>query len=107
MTIVTHHNSWVYLVTWLGLNEVAALEPKPGIEPSAGHLARLLDSIEGHGVRLIIRTSYQSARASEWLSGRIDAPVVILPHTVGSVDNTDNLFDFYEVMLTILERHAP
>ena len=104
MAIVTHHKSWIYLVNWLGLDEVATLEPKPGIEPSAGHLARLLTSIEGRDVRLIIRTSYQSARASDWLSARIDAPAVVLPHTVGSVDGTDDLFSLYEIMLTTLER---
>lgn len=104
MAIVTHHKSWIYLVNWLSLEEVATLEPKPGIEPSAGHLARLLASVEGRDVRLIIRTSYESARASEWLSARIDAPAVVLPHTVGSVDGTDDLFSLYETMLTTLER---
>jgi len=107
MAIVTHHKSWVYMVNWLDLNEVATLEPKPGIEPGAAHLARLLGSVEGRGVRLIIRASYQSARASEWLADRIDAPAVVLPHTVGSVDGTDDLFALYEVMLTTLEQHAP
>jgi zinc/manganese transport system substrate-binding protein len=106
MPIVTHHKSWVYMVSWLGLDEVATLEPKPGIEPSAGHLARLLDQIGHGGVRLIVRTSYESSRASDWLSGRIGAPAVVLPHTVGSVEGTDDLFGVYEVMLRRLEEGA-
>jgi zinc/manganese transport system substrate-binding protein len=106
MAIVTHHKSWVYMVSWLGLDEVATLEPKPGIEPSAGHLARLLDQIGHGGVRLIVRTSYESSRASDWLSGRIDAPAVVLPHTVGSVEGADDLFGVYEVMLRRLEEGA-
>jgi zinc/manganese transport system substrate-binding protein len=106
MAIVTHHKSWVYMVSWLGLDEVATLEPKPGIEPSAGHLARLLDQIGHGGVRLIVRTSYESSRASDWLSGRIGAPAVVLPHTVGSVEGTDDLFGVYEVMLRRLEQGA-
>ncbi len=106
MAIVTHHKSWVYMVNWLGLDEVATLEPKPGIEPSAGHLARLLEQIGDKGVRLIVRTSYESSRASDWLSGRIGAPAVVLPHTVGSVEGTDDLFGVYEVMLRRLEEGA-
>jgi zinc/manganese transport system substrate-binding protein len=106
MAIVTHHKSWVYTVHWLGLDAVATLEPKPGIEPSAGHLARLLDEIADKDVRLIARTSYQSSRASDWLSGRIGAPAVVLPHTVGSVAGTDDLFGVYEVMLERLEQGA-
>ena len=54
--------------------------------------------------KLPVNTSYESARASEWLSARIDAPAVVLPHTVGSVDGTDDLFSLYETMLTTLER---
>jgi len=37
MPIVVHHRSWVYLEKWLGLKEVAALEPKPGIPPTSAH----------------------------------------------------------------------
>jgi zinc/manganese transport system substrate-binding protein len=106
MPIVTHHKSWVYLVHWLDLDEVATLESKPGIEPSAGHLARVLESVEGRDVRVIIRTSYQNARASDWLSARTGAPAVVLPHTVGSVEGTDDLFSLYETMLATLERYA-
>ena len=36
MPIVVHHRSWVYLNDWLGLEELAALEPKPGVPPLAG-----------------------------------------------------------------------
>ncbi len=28
--VVVHHRSWSYLQQWLGPNEVATLEPKPG-----------------------------------------------------------------------------
>jgi zinc/manganese transport system substrate-binding protein len=106
MPIVTHHKSWVYLVRWLDLDEVATLESKPGIEPSAGHLARVLESVEGRDIRAIIRTSYQSSRASDWLSARTGAPAIVLPHTVGSVAGTDDLFSLYETMLATLEQYA-
>src|SRR5690606_14915918 len=43
MQIVVHHDSWPYLAAWLGLEEIAALEPKPGLPPTASHLATLLD----------------------------------------------------------------
>ncbi|MGI9263859.1 MAG: metal ABC transporter substrate-binding protein, partial [Gammaproteobacteria bacterium] len=106
MDIVSHHNSWVYLINWLGLVQVGTLEQKPGIEPGAKHLAALLKTMEEREVRLIIRSAYQSPRASEWLSGRTGIPAEVLPHTVGSTDEAVDLFDWYETLIAKLTRAA-
>lgn len=97
--VVTHHKSWVYLNEWLGLIELGNLEPKPGIPPSAAHLAALLSSLEGEHITAIIRSSYQSQRASEWLANRTGAPAIVLPQTVGAVDGTDDLFAMFDVLI--------
>ena len=47
--IVVHHRSWVYLERWLGLEEIAALEPKPGVPPTSAHLARGGSDQQGSG----------------------------------------------------------
>jgi len=106
MPIVTQHRSWTYLVDWLELNEVANLEPKPGIEPSTSHLASLLSVVEDAGVALIVRSSYQSSRAAEWLSRKTGVPAVVLPHTVGSMEGVDDLFAVFERILTQLTEAA-
>ena len=31
--IVVQHKAFTYLIAWLGMKEIAALEPKPGVEP--------------------------------------------------------------------------
>ncbi len=97
--IVTHHESWVYLIHWLDLKEIGTLEPKPGIPPSTAHLARLLNRIEGQNVKAIIRSSYQSSRASHWLSKRTEIPNIVLPHTVGSVEGSDDLFAMFDILI--------
>ena len=97
--IVTHHQSWIYLNNWLGLEEVGTLEPKPGIPPSTAHLARLLKQIEGQQVQAIVRSAYQPSRASHWLEKRTEIPTVVLPHTVTSVEGTDDLFAMFDVLL--------
>src|SRR5207342_1597285 len=40
--VVVHHISWVYLWDWLGMNQIGALEPKPGVPPTSAHLASLI-----------------------------------------------------------------
>ena len=100
--IVTHHKSWVYMIDWLGLNEIATLEPKPGVPPSMSHLAGMLEQLQNEDVRLIVRSAYQNSRGSHWLSDRTEIPAVILPHTVGSVDSADDLFGMFDVMIDVL-----
>ena len=36
---MVQHQAFPYLQAWLGLREVAVLEPKPGVEPSLASLA--------------------------------------------------------------------
>ena len=105
MAIVTHHKSWIYMITWLGLREVGTLEPKPGVPPTTSNLASLLQTLKNEDVRVIVRSSYQSSRGSDWLSERTGIPAVVLPHTIGSVEGVDDLFDLFDVMLDRLLEH--
>jgi zinc/manganese transport system substrate-binding protein len=100
--VVTHHKGWVYLENWAGLVEVGNLEPKPGLPPSAAHLAELLDQLKGKQVGWIVRSTYEDAKASEWLGSRTMIPYVVLPHTVGSVPGTDDLFKMFDVLVKTL-----
>ena len=100
--IVTHHKGWVYLETWVGLTEVGNLEAKPGLPPSAAHLADLLDLLKGKPVAAIVRSVYEDVKASEWLAGRTSIPAIVLPHTVGSVPGADDLFGMFDVTVKTL-----
>ena len=99
MSIVTHHKSWVYMVNWLGLDEVGTLEAKPGVPPSTSHLATLLAQLENEDVRIIVRSSYQNSRGSHWLADRADLMANVIPHTIGSVEGADDLFGIFDVMI--------
>ena len=101
MRVVVHHNAWVYLVRWLGLEQSGTLEEKPGIPPTSGHLSRLLDRLEEQPVSVIIRSPYQSARPSRWLSERSGIRAIELPSTVGGTDGATDLFSLFD---DILER---
>jgi len=108
MKIVTHHIAWVYMTHWLGIEVVGRLEDKPGIPPTAGHLADLLAGLEDQKVELIVRAVYQSERPSEWLSERSGIPAVVLPHTVGATKEAVNLEAMFDDMLDrLLEARHP
>lgn len=101
-SVIVHHQRWIYLEHWLGLKEVGALEAKPGIPPSSGHLSTLLKQIETQPADMILYASYQNPKAARWLSERSGIPVVELPATVGADKQSANLFDLYETMINRL-----
>ncbi len=91
LAVVTHHKDWRYLLDWLGLEEVATLEPKPGLPPSASHLVTLKTKMDNQKAAMILRAAYQEARPSEWLSNKTGIPAVQLPYTVGGSKTAKDL----------------
>ena len=89
VAVVSQHKAWAYLYDWLGLREVAALEPKPGVEPSLAHLALVRDQATTSRPRMVIRAAYNSARPAEWFAREAKVSVVVLPFTVGAPEAAD------------------
>ena len=102
MPVVVHHDQWVYLEEWLGLQEVGELEPKPGIPPTPGHLAELKQQLHDRPARLILRAAYIDARPADWLSQQTGIPVAVLPFTVGGATGADDLFGLFDTTLARL-----
>ncbi|MDX9740846.1 MAG: zinc ABC transporter substrate-binding protein [Gammaproteobacteria bacterium] len=100
MPVAVHHRHWAYLIDWLGMEDVVDLEPKPGVDPSAAHLAQVLDRLKHRPVRAVLYASHQSARPARWISQRADIPAIELPFTVGG-PRADSLPMLYD---TLIER---
>ena len=100
--ILVQHNSWVYLNKWLGLVQVGALEPKPGVPPTSAHLAGLIGIAKTERPIAIVRAAYQDPKSSTWLSEHSRVPAVALPFTVGGNAQAKDLFGLYDSTLDIL-----
>lgn len=94
--VVVIHRDQAYLCNWLGLKELAAIEPKPGVPPSAGYLAELVTKLTATPPRLILRNAYNDPKAADWLAERIHAPVVLLPYSVGGTPQAKDLFGLFD-----------
>jgi len=103
MPIVVHHKAWTYLVDWLALDQVATLEPKPGLPPTTSHLTSLLQLTRTRPIRAILRTPYDPDDAAEWLANKTGIPSLQLPFTVGGDDQSGTLFLLFDRTLTLLE----
>jgi zinc/manganese transport system substrate-binding protein len=95
-SVVSQHKGFAYLYDWLGLKEVAVLEPKPGVEPSPSHLQEVLATLKGSPARMVIYAAYQDPRPSEWLSTNANIAAVKLPFTVGGADKATDLFGLFD-----------
>jgi len=94
--IIVHHKAFAYLNDWLGLHEVAELEPKPGMEPSVSHMSQVLEQMRQHPAKMVIRAAYQESRPSEWMAQHAHIPEVTLPFSVGGSDGAKDLFGLFD-----------
>ena len=102
VAVVAHHKNMGYLWDWLGLREVATLEPKPGVEPSVGHLTELKAQLARQPAKMVVRAAYEDPRASKWLSDEAHIPAVALPFTVGGNDKAVDLFGLFDSTVALL-----
>ncbi len=96
VSIAVQHHSWTYLENWLGLIEVTPLEPKPGVPPSSGYLAQVLQKMQTKPVKMVVRAAYEDDRPSAFIAERAKIPAVTLPFTVGGTDQAKDLFSLYD-----------
>lgn len=96
MAVVSQHKAFVYLYDWLGLKEVAVLEPKPGVEPTAPHLQGVLAALKATPARMVIHAAYQDPKSSDWLSRNAGIAAVKIPFTVGGSDAAKDLFGLFD-----------
>jgi zinc/manganese transport system substrate-binding protein len=96
---VEHHESFFYLRDWLGITLAGTLEPVPGVEPTIAHMAELAAKQQANPARMVIRNSYNDARASDWFAEHAKVPAVMLPATVGGTPEAKDLFGFFDDMI--------
>jgi ABC-type Zn uptake system ZnuABC Zn-binding protein ZnuA len=74
--IVPFHNAFPYFEAWSGLKIMDHIEPKPGINPSGAHLARLTIRMKREGIKVILHEPFYNRRYSLALARRTGATVV-------------------------------
>jgi len=83
MKIITYHRSWTYFANRFGLNVIDELEPKPGIEPSPGHLSEVITKVQREGVRFLLMEPFYSRKPSDFVAEKTGIKVVQVAASVG------------------------
>ena len=94
--VVVHHKDLTYFMNWMGMRDAGSLEPKPGVPPTATHLAQLTEKMKRDPAKVIVYWPYNSPRAAQFLSERTSIPTVMLPYTVGGTEKAKDLFGLFD-----------
>lgn len=108
-SVAAQHTTFGYLWRWLGLRQVADLEPRPGMAPTPGHLQRLLEGLRREPPLAVVVAGFHDPRAARWLAGQLDssATLLTLPATVAEdADGTALVRWMDELVATLLRAAA-
>lgn len=76
--IVAYHGSLIYLNDWLGLDEVATIEPKPGVPPNPSHVSQVLEVVRAQRVGVILQERHYPQKTSQTLSRLAQVRLVVI-----------------------------
>lgn len=101
MKVAAQHSTFAYLWRWLGIEQVADLEPKPGVPPTPGHLQKVLQAVRSAPPRAVVVSAYQDPRGVQWLAQQLGAGTTLLqlPSTVTEEPPTDSLAGLYDQLI--------
>lgn len=100
--ILTYHRSLSYLARRFRLNVVDELEPKPGLEPTPGHLAEVIREATDRNVKAIVQEPFFSTQHAKLVGSRTGAKVVVIPQNVGQAPGADDYIGLFQVIVSRL-----
>ena len=97
--LVCYHKNWIYFTTLFGLSVVDYVEPKPGIPPTARHVAELVKRIEDEDIRVLLTANYFERRKPELIAERTGIVPVVVPMYVRGEPGVETYFDLVDLWL--------
>jgi ABC-type Zn uptake system ZnuABC Zn-binding protein ZnuA len=86
--VVAYHANVAYLLDRLHLVQVGTLEPKPGIPPSARHLAELEERMRAEDAKLVLYNVFQAAKTAESVASDVGGAAVRIAHMPDALPGT-------------------
>ena len=94
--IICYHKNWAYFTKLFGLDVVDYVEAKPGIPPTARHVAQLIDTIKKDRVPVLLAANYFERRKPQLIADRTGIIPVIVPTSVHGEPGVDTYFDLID-----------
>jgi zinc/manganese transport system substrate-binding protein len=100
--VVAWHTSWRYFAEYNGMNIVAFMEPKPGVPPSASHLASVIAKIRETGAKAIVMEPFYDRKVGDMVAKQTGAKLLVLPTSVEGVKAAKDYISLITYNLTQL-----
>jgi zinc/manganese transport system substrate-binding protein len=84
--VVTYHKNFNYFLRRFGLYQYGTLEERPGIAPSAGHLANLIKAMQKDKVRAVLVESIYPRRWPDFLKRQTGIDYAVGPYSVENLN---------------------
>ncbi len=97
--LVAYHKNWTYFTELFGLEIVEYMEPKPGIPPTPGHVALVIDKMKKANIRVMLAANYFDVGKVKSVAGRVNAIPVVIALAPGGEPGMDTFFDQFDMWL--------
>ena len=97
LKFVSYHQDTIYFAERFGLEEVAQIEIKPGIEPTQGHIVWLVNRMKEKQVSLVLHEPHFGDQLPNWVAEKTGATVAKFLIMVGGnpgVNTYEDLIEF-------------
>ena len=103
LKVIQFHNNLAYFIKAYGLNNIATIEPLPGIPPSSRHTMKIIDIIKEDKPFCIFHDVYHSTNTADFISGKTGIKVILMPHDIDSLDNIEDLTSLFDYLTGALQ----
>jgi zinc/manganese transport system substrate-binding protein len=96
--VVQYHGLFNYFLKRYDIKSYGNIEPLPGISPSSKHTVSLIKTIKQNHIEKILQDVYHEKKTADFIAKKTGAKVVVIPHDVGAVEQSDTLEKLYNTI---------
>jgi ABC-type Zn uptake system ZnuABC Zn-binding protein ZnuA len=104
--IVAYHLNWIYFTDRFGIEVAAYVERRPGIPPSASHVAELIELIRRDKIPALWVADYFDERVPELIAERTGAKFLYVPLYTGE-ESTPDYFSLVDTWVRTMKTAFP
>ena len=97
--VVAYHKNWAYFIQVFGIEIVDYVEPKPGIPPSPGHVARVIRKMKQQQIKVLLAGNYYDSAKVKSVASKVGAVPVIVGLAVGGEEQMKDVFSQFDIIV--------
>ena len=105
--IVAYHLNWIYFLDRFGLEAAAYVERRPGIPPSAAHVAELVSMIRRERIPVLWVANYFDERVPKLVAERTGATFAYVPLYTGEGESSRDYFTLIDTWVQTMRSAIP